>query len=395
MSAGRTASTSRFASAPPRNFILPALLLLVSERPGYGYELVPRLQDLGLDHVDRPAVYRALSQLEQDGLVLPSSQNPTAGQARRVYRITPDGDRTLRDWMGVVKAEHDHLSQVLRRYLATGTTDSVLAEVEGGWSTALGSGWSSVSPTSPSHRRLEAVDDGVWPTPGRSDPPVPSTPSAVSAGHEDGAGAARDQRRIESPTERKRYRLIPDRSAVLIEVRSTVGPLSFGAIGVTGTVEATVVDGVVWTDGPTSAALEVDLTGLRSGNSLYDAELLRRIEAHRYPMATVELVECGPGDAESRYLLKGRLTFHRVSRPVQGTIRVAPGPEGRLVITGQQVFDIRDFAIPSPTVLMLRIFPDVRVHLHAEAESESGDPAEDGAVAMRWDGRSDDREVEP
>ncbi len=312
MSAGRTASTSRFASAPPRNFILPALLLLVSERPGYGYELVPRLQDLGLDHVDRPAVYRALSQLEQDGLVLPSSQNPTAGQARRVYRITPDGDRTLRDWMGVVKAEHDHLSQVLRRYLATGTTDSVLAEVEGGWSTALGSGWSSVSPTSPSHRRLEAVDDGVWPTPGRSDPPVPSTPSAVSAGHDDGAGAARDQRRIESPTERKRYRLIPDRSAVLIEVRSTVGPLSFGAIGVTGTVEATVVDGVVWTDGPTSAALEVDLTGLRSGNSLYDAELLRRIEARRYPTATVELRGVRP-------------RRRRVPLPAEGPPHLPPG----------------------------------------------------------------------
>ena len=389
MSAGRTAPTSRFASAPPRNFILPALLLLVSERPGYGYELVPRLQGLGLDHVDRPAVYRALSQLEQDGLVLPSSQNPKAGQARRVYRITPDGERTLRDWMGVVKAEHDHLSQVLRRYLATGTTDSVLAEVEGGWTTALGSGWSSVSPTSPTHRRLEAVDDGAW------HPLPPSAASHRSPGPDDGAhgvgperGGLREEPGAAAPRERRRFRLIPDRSAVLIEVRSTVGPLSFGAIGVTGTVEATVVDGVVWTDGPASATLEVDLTGLSSGNSLYDAELLRRIEARRYPKATVELLECGPGDAESRYLLKGRLTFHRVSRPVQGTIRIAPGPEGRLVITGEQVFDIRDFAIPSPTVLMLRIFPDVRVHLHAEAEPEG--------PSNPWDGgASDEREDDP
>ena len=388
MSAGRTAPTSRFASAPPRNFILPALLLLVSERPGHGYELVPRLQDLGLDHVDRPAVYRALSQLEQDGLVLPSSQNPTAGQARRVYRITPDGERTLRDWMGVVKAEHDHLSQVLRRYLATGTTDSVLAEVEGGWSTALGSGWSAVSPTSPTHRRLEAVDDGAWHPPDASAPSDRSPePAAVAYGACTGSGD-RSEPRAAEPTERRRFRLIPDRSAVLIEVRSTVGPLSFGAIGVTGTVEATVVDGAVWTDGPASATLEVDLTGLSSGNSLYDAELQRRIEARRYPTATVELLECGPGDAESRYLLKGRLTFHRVSRPVQGTIRISPGPEGRLVITGEQVFDIRDFAIPSPTVLMLRIFPDVRVHLHAEAEPEEPSSARDV-------GEPDEREDDP
>jgi hypothetical protein len=44
--------------------------------------------------------------------------------------------------------------------------------------------------------------------------------------------------------------------------------------------------------------------------------------------------------------------------------------ESRLLITGEQAFDIRDFAVPSPTVLMLRIYPDVRVQLHAEAELE-------------------------
>jgi DNA-binding PadR family transcriptional regulator len=354
--AGRTAAASRFASAPPRNFILPALLLLMSERPGYGYELVPRLQELGLDHVDRPAVYRALSQLERDGLVLPSSENPTAGQARRVYRITPTGERTLRDWMGVVKEEHDHLSHVLRRYLATGTIDSVLAEVEGGWSAALGSTWSSVSPTSntASHRTAAAAVDGPSPA------DVPEYPTGRVHGE-----------RPPSPRTRRCYRLVPDRSAVLIEVRSTVGPLSFGAMGVTGTVDAIEEGGAVRPGGPASATLEVDLTGLRSGNSLYDAELLRRIEARRYPTATVELLECAPSEDDARYLLTGRLTFHRVSRPVQGTIHVRRGPEGRLVVVGEQVFDIRDFAIPSPTVLMLRIYPDVRVRLHAEAEPES------------------------
>ena len=228
-------------------------------------ELVPRAQSLGLDHVDRPAVYRALSQLEQDGLVVPSSQNPTAGQARRVYRITPDGERVFRDWMGVVKAEHHHLAQVLRRYLATGTTDSVLAEVEGGWSSALGAGWSAVSPTSLTRRWLEAVPEA-------DDDPTEHGSRQPTVGGDQRPDAGR-----------RPFRLIPDRSAVLIEVRSTVGPLSFGAMGVTGTVDATVIDGLVRPEGPASAVLEVDLTGLRSGNSMYDAELLRRIEARRYP----------------------------------------------------------------------------------------------------------------
>src|SRR6202046_745268 len=149
---------SRFELAPPRRFILPAILLLLSEHSGYGYGLVPRLQEFHFGHVDRPAIYRALAQLERDRLGEASSENPTAGQARRGYRITAIGERVLRIWMGVIKDEHDGLGEVLRRYQATGTSDAVLAEVEGGWATALGSGWSSVSATSGGRRRLVALE---------------------------------------------------------------------------------------------------------------------------------------------------------------------------------------------------------------------------------------------
>ncbi|HUC15799.1 MAG TPA: YceI family protein, partial [Acidimicrobiales bacterium] len=164
------------------------------------------------------------------------------------------------------------------------------------------------------------------------------------------------------------YHLVPDRSVVLIEVRSTVGPLSFGAIGLTGSVRAAVVDGALCTDPPPSGTLEIDVSGLSSGNSLYDAELLRRIEARRFPSATVELRNCAPSAPGTRYRLEGELTFHGVTRPAQGTVNVEVLADGRLAVTGEQVFDIRDFAIPSPTVLMFRIYPDVRVRLHAEAE---------------------------
>src|SRR5271168_294956 len=162
---------SRFELAPPRRFVLPAILLLLSERPGYGYGLVPRLLEFHFGHVDRPAVYRALAQLERDLLVEASAQNPTAGQARRVYRITALGERVLRAWMGVIKEEQDCLGEVLRRYQATGTPDAVLAEIEGGWATALGVGWSPVSPSSTGRRRLVPLDpdwDGTAPAPAPS-----------------------------------------------------------------------------------------------------------------------------------------------------------------------------------------------------------------------------------
>jgi DNA-binding PadR family transcriptional regulator/polyisoprenoid-binding protein YceI len=342
---------SRFELAPPRRFVLPAILLLLSEQPGYGYGLVPRLEEFQFGHVDRPAVYRALAQLETDGLVEARSQSPTAGQSRRVYSLTPMGERVLGVWMGVIKDEHDHLGQVLRRYQATGTTDAVLAEVGGGWSSALGVAWSPVSSTSDGRSRFNPVELERDELPHH----VERNTSGITP-----AEAARS----------RNFRLDPERSAVLIDVRSTVGPLSFGTLGIAGSFQAAMADGVLHLDFAPSGRITIDVMRLTSGNRLYDAELLRRIDARRYPTASLELRRCDATGPGTRYRLAGELTFHGITRSAEGTVSVDALSDQRLVVTGEQVFDIRDFAIPSPTMLMLRIFPDVRVRLHAEAELE-------------------------
>jgi DNA-binding PadR family transcriptional regulator/polyisoprenoid-binding protein YceI len=343
---------SRFELAPPRRFVLPAILLLLSEQPGYGYGLVPRLEEFQFGHVDRPAVYRALAQLEADGLVEAASQNPTAGQARRVYAVTALGERVLRVWMGVIKEEHDYLGQALRRYQATGTTDAVLAEVEGGWSSALGVSWSPVSSTSDGRRRF-ASPDLEW-----------NDHSDLLAG--DGPAKPGHKERVPASN----FRIDPERSAVLIDVRSTVGPLSFGTLGVTGTFRAAIAGGTLHPDVDPSGSITIDVAALNSGNRLYDAELSRRIDARRYPTAALELRRCEASAPGNRYRLAGELTFHGVTRLAEGTVKVDALSDRRVVVTGEQVLDIRDFAIPSPTMLMLRIFPDVRVRLHVEAKLE-------------------------
>ena len=55
---GATGHLARFAFAPPRHFVLPAVLLLLSEEPSYGYEMVKGLRAFRFGDVDRPAVYR-------------------------------------------------------------------------------------------------------------------------------------------------------------------------------------------------------------------------------------------------------------------------------------------------------------------------------------------------
>lgn len=341
---------SRFEVAAPRHFLLPAILLLLAEEPRHGYSLAKGVYALQLGRVDRPAVYRALAQLEGDGLIGASPEVPRAGQSRRVYSLTPQGEQALRLWMGVIKQERDGLDQVLRRYVATGTVDAVLAEVEGGWHAVTATPWSAVSSTS-------RIDRGRG-----------STLSALPDGPEDYDNEKDDADRDAVAV--SHFRVVPDRSAVMIDARSSVGPITFGAIGVTGTIEVAVAGRRVCSDPYPTAHLEISVDQLRSGNSLYDAELMRRIDARRHPTVSLDLRACTALGSTGRYQLMGEVTFHGVSRPLDGTVSVGMSSEHALVIRGEQVVDIRDFGVVSPTVLMLRIYPDVVVGLQVEAELE-------------------------
>ncbi len=165
---------------------------------------------------------------------------------------------------------------------------------------------------------------------------------------------------------------------MLIEARSNVGPIVFGATGLDGYVEARFADAVVATEPPPSAHVEIELDSLRSGNPLYDAELLRRIDARMHPVTVLELTEATRIGKSDRYQLAGELTFHGITRTITGTVSASVS-DGTLQVMGEHVFDIRDFDIAAPSVLMLRIYPDVRVQLQLEAEVTSG-TSTDGKV---------------
>lgn len=178
--------------------------------------------------------------------------------------------------------------------------------------------------------------------------------------------------------ERTRFRLVPEHSAVLIEARSNVGPIAFGSTSIEGSVEMVLDDGSIDVDSSPSASLTVGLSTLRSGNALYDAELLRRVDARKHPMTFVELRDAVRIGSSDRYQITGDLTFHGITRSVSGTVEVAlPGAES-IQVMGEHVFDIRDFDVVAPTVLMLRIYPDVRVQLQLRLDAQSPDT---GAVS--------------
>ena len=156
---------------------------------------------------------------------------------------------------------------------------------------------------------------------------------------------------------------------MLIEARSNVGPIAFGSTDLEGYIELTVDERAIDVDVAPTARLAVPLGSLRSGNALYDAELLRRIDARTFPETVVELAAAARIGSTDRYQVTGDLTFHGITKQLSGTVAATLTNDGRIAIVGEHVFDIRDFDVAAPTVLMLRIYPDVRVQLQLEAET--------------------------
>lgn len=320
----------RFEVSPPRHFLYPAILLLVAEQPRHGYALVDGLIGFGLGAVDRASVYRALAELERDDLVESFDEPPTAGTVRHVYELTDSGRQALQAWMSTIALEHASLDLMLRRY----------------WYCAAS--WPS----------LESV--GV--------PGVPSVSRVVAPRPE-------------------RFFVASDRSHLVVETRSSVGPIAFATASLSGEVIAAVDDGLLLVSPSPTASLRVQMSDLTSGNTLYDSELFRRADARRYPLVTLELrstVQIGEGNT---YQLAGEVTLHGVTRSVDGQVlvtvqehrsesgsrsRAAAGPrrpDRTLTVEGEQIFDIRGFGMTLPEMPLLKLYPDVRLHLHLEADS--------------------------
>lgn len=84
------------------------LLALISEEPCYGYEMVRKMEERGLELVGEGSIYPLLSRLQKSGYIegymVPSGEGPR----RKYYRILSEGEAKLRawgeEWSGFVRA---------------------------------------------------------------------------------------------------------------------------------------------------------------------------------------------------------------------------------------------------------------------------------------------------
>jgi len=82
-------------------FLQSCLLVLLHREPGYGYSLMDGLEEFGFDPeaMDISIVYRVLRNLEAEGLIQDSWAEVSLGPQRRVYRLTPEGEKMLAAWV--------------------------------------------------------------------------------------------------------------------------------------------------------------------------------------------------------------------------------------------------------------------------------------------------------
>ena len=107
------------SESEPRNFLQACLLLLLRERPAHGYDLVRRLPGLRDGAKDGGRVYRALRDLEHEGLIESSWQTSEVGPPRRMYSITYKGTLELARQTDELTGTRDELHAFLERYART------------------------------------------------------------------------------------------------------------------------------------------------------------------------------------------------------------------------------------------------------------------------------------
>jgi len=174
-----------------------------------------------------------------------------------------------------------------------------------------------------------------------------------------------------------RYHIVPERSRVWIDARSNVHPIHSATDGLEGYID---FDGkvVVDADGAKhvkvgkrpAGQLSLRVDRLSSGNRFEDRELHRRVDARRYPTIDGVLTSMKPVGTDGRFTVSGDVAFRGVTRPCEDEMSVTPVDDRTLRLEGRSTFDIRDFGMEPPRILLLRVEPDVVVRVEIVATKE-------------------------
>jgi poly-beta-hydroxybutyrate-responsive repressor len=102
----------------PRDILIPYVLLAVSLQRAHGYLIEESLRGFGFLSLEMSTLYRALRQLEKDGLLRSTWEPGPTGPARRVYSLTDVGRTWLDSWANTLGIYRRMLDQFFGLYAA-------------------------------------------------------------------------------------------------------------------------------------------------------------------------------------------------------------------------------------------------------------------------------------
>lgn len=89
------------------------LMSIIEEEASYGYEMVAKLRERGLDLASEGSIYPLLSRLQKQGLIEAYLVQSSEGPARKYYRMSEEGRRNLAEWRGEWRGFRDSVDAVL------------------------------------------------------------------------------------------------------------------------------------------------------------------------------------------------------------------------------------------------------------------------------------------
>jgi len=169
-----------------------------------------------------------------------------------------------------------------------------------------------------------------------------------------------------------RFGIVPERSHVWIEARSNVHPIHSGTDGLEGFIEVEFdPDGSVDLSRKPVGKLSLAVSRLNSDNRMEERELHKRIEARKYPTIDGVLERLQPSGADGTYKVSGEIAFRGVTRHHEDEMTICALDERTIKLAGESRFDIREFGMEPPRVLMLKVEPEVTVRVEIVAAKEA------------------------
>jgi PadR family transcriptional regulator PadR len=89
------------------------LMSIINDEPSYGYEMVSKLRERGLNLASEGSIYPLLSRLQKQGMIESYLVQSSEGPARKYYRMSAQGGEALQQWRHDWTEFRDSVNEVL------------------------------------------------------------------------------------------------------------------------------------------------------------------------------------------------------------------------------------------------------------------------------------------